>query len=461
MMTFDYDVIIIGAGPAGVSTATNLASNDYKVLVVDERIGGNYCSCGSVVSNALLHSSYLYNRFQTQTKNFIQFNVEPEPTFDFDFGKARKYVENLSNKVVKAYRDELNSDHIDTLIGRAAFVDESIVEVTTEDGVQTLCAEHYILATGSTNKSLDLPKVTKVLGVENIFNLTAVPASVAIIGGGFVGCEYATFFKRIGCDVTIIEKSGRILSSFDEQIVKKYEDLQKKNGVEIIKNRSVEKIEKIGNKSILFLTEDDKIEAEEVFVSVGREPNLSGLNIEAAKVKVQDDIPVLNAHFQSTNKKVFVIGDATGHDMLVNWAYRSGEIVANRIMGHRKRNKYEYMPRVLYVDPEIASIGFTDAKAKEAGFTPLTIKYSYTDLEKSLILDHSKIFMKVIYDKDSKKILGAHIIGRSAGELISVFALLIQSGIKIDSISEYIFNHPVFSEVLTELSNKYKEKSNP
>lgn len=458
-MNFDYDVIIVGAGPAGISTASNLAKNNLSVLIVDESIGGNYCSSGSLVSNALLYFSYLYNRFQKQTKNLIKFDTEDEPTFSFDFGKAKKYVENISNKVVKAYSDELDNDNIHFIEGKVSFLDEDRVEILSGEERKVINAEFIILATGSISNSFDLPKTTKILGVDNIFNLKKVPNSVAIIGGGFVGCEYASFFKRIGCEVTIIEKGKRLLTGFDEQIIKKFEDIQKKNGVTIIKERTVDKIERIGSKSILFLSEDGKIEAEEVFISVGRRPNLDSLNIEVAKIKLQNGSPVLNAHFQTTNKKVFIVGDASGHDMLVNWAYRSGEIVANRIMGHRKRSKYEFIPKVLHIDPEMACVGFTDERAKEEGFTPLIIKYSYTDLEKSLIIEHSKVFMKVVYDKDSKKILGAHIIGKGAAELVSIFALLIQSGIKIDNISEYIFNHPTFAEVLSELGNKVKEKN--
>jgi dihydrolipoamide dehydrogenase len=458
-MIKNYDVVIIGAGPAGLSAATNLMKSGLNVLLVSENIGGNYSGVGSVLSNSLLYFSKLYYLFQYQTKNFINFESEKELSFNFDFNKAKKYVDSVTNKVVKTFKTEIDSDKIKYISGKACFLDENNIKITSSNKEIIVNAQYFIIATGSSNIDLKLQNTTKLLGVENVCNIEETPTSVAIIGGGFIGWEYATFFRRIGSKVTIVEKNNKILPKFDEQVVKRFEDIQKKNGIEILKEKEVEKIEKIGNKTILFLTGDCKVETEKVFVAIGRKPNLDGLCLEEAKVKITDNIPVLNAHLQTTNKKIFIVGDATGNEMLVNWAYKTSDIVVNRILGHRKRTKLNFIPKVLHVDPEMASVGLTEPEAKKQGYSIASFKYTYTDFEKSLLHEYHKVFLKIIYNKDNNKILGVHIVGNGSEELIGVFSMLIQSSIKIDNISEFISNIPSFSDILNEIGSKLKEKT--
>jgi len=455
-----YDVVVIGAGPAGVNAATQLARSGMSVLVISEYIGGGYCYSGSIVSNTALYLSYLYNKFKTRTANFIDVS-DKLINAPFDFKKSRKYVENISSKIVKAFAEQLEEAGADFFKGKASFSKKDEVEIfnpETEKNERVTFSK-CIIATGSYNPPLEIPSTQKFLYTNNIFNLQNVPASVAIIGGGFVGCEYATFFKRLGCEVCILEKSERILSGFDYQITRRLEDTFKKNGICVRKNANIVNVEKVGNKSIIFMDDDDNMEAEEVFVSIGRKPAIKNLRLEKAGVETNLDGAVIDNCFRTTNKNIYIVGDATGKNMLVNWAYKSSTFVVNNILGNQKKFKGESLPKVLYIDPEISSVGYTEKQARELGFSPLTVKYTYTNLEKSLIIGFNKGLVKVVYDKETKKILGAHIFGKGASELITAFTLLIQSGIKIDNISEYIFNHPTFAEVLNELGNKVKSKS--
>ena len=456
-MNNNFDVVIIGAGPAGVGIASILSEAGLNVAVVDEFIGGNYCRCGGVVSNALLYISHQFNKFNKQIINFIDIEGDISEC-SFNIKKTKKYVESISNKISKEFQQKLDYKNVTHIKGRAIFKDKDTLEIQESDNTFELKPEYIVIATGSQSLKLENSLSSKVLTVENIFNLEKVPNSVIIVGGGFVGCEYATFFNRLGSKVSIIEKQDSLLNGFEPQLLKKYEEILKKQDISLYKNKTVKKIERIGNKAIVFTGDDFNLEAEEIFVAIGRVPNLSNLNIEASGIKLNEGIPKLNSNFQTSNKKVFVIGDAVGKNMFLNWAYKSGDIAAKKILGIRKKLKQEFIPKNMYIDPEISTVGYTLEEAKNEGFQVATIKFTYNDLEKSLIHEHSKLFVKIIFDKDTHKIIGSHIMGKSAAELTSILTLLMHAGVKLSDLSCYLFNHPTFTDVLTLIYEKYKEK---
>jgi dihydrolipoamide dehydrogenase len=452
-----FDVAVIGAGPAGVSMASSLADEGLNVAVIDKSIGGNYCKCGSVVSNSLLYISHQFNKFNKQVINFIDFDGDLSEC-SFNIKKTRKYVESISNKISKEFQQKLESKNIAFIKGYATFKDKNVLEIKGENDTYELISDYIVIATGSVSNKMENSLTSKILTVENIFNLERVPTSVIIVGGGFVGCEYATFFNRLGSKVSIVEKKESLLNDFEPQLLKKYDEILKKQNISVYKNKTVKKIERIGNKAIIFTDKDFNLEAEEVFVAIGRIPNLKNLNLENAGIKLKDGIPKLNGSFQTSNKKVFIIGDATGEKMFVNWAYKSADIVAKKILGNRKKTKTEFIPKTMYIDPEISSVGYTLEEAKTLGMQVATIKITYNDLEKSLIHEFSKLFIKIIFDKESHKIIGAHIMGKGAAELTSILTLLMHTDVKLRDLSQYIFNHPTFTDVLRLIYDKYKEK---
>lgn len=449
------DIYVLGAGPAGVSTACALSAKGFKVYLVDVFVGGNYCSSGSIISNAFLYQSYLYSLFREKMLAFLSFKDEKEP-YQFDFKKMKKNVEGLRNKFIKTFKDELESSNVEFIEGMGFFEGENLLRIDFKDNTsKSVKFFKAVVATGSFEEKLENIISKRIFYPSNVFSLEDIPKSVTVIGGGFVGCEYATFFKRLGSKVKIVEKQKRILSSFDEQVTKKLQDYFKKDGIELFCGQTVGQIERIGNKSIVFLDNDYKVESEEVFVCIGRAPNLSTLCLEKAGVEMSYGQVVVDDELKTSNKDIYIAGDATGTDMFVNWAYNSGDIVVSSISNTPfKRSKA--LPKVAYLDPEIASVGYTEEDAEKIGFNVASIKYAYENLEKSIIVGFKKGYVKVVYDKDIKRVLGAHIIGKGAVDLISIFSMIIQSEIKIDSISSYIFNHPTYSEVLTEIGNKVK-----
>lgn len=451
------DIVVIGAGPAGASTALELAKAGKKVAIVDKNLNAPLKLTGNTISNTLLYLSYLYNRLKTKTSYFINFNMENPPEPVFDLKKMKKYIETVSTKIFKAYKDDLVDYGVEIIEGSAKFDSEnSIVIQHSDKTTERIVFEKAVIATGSSPKVPQFAVGKKFLDPMNILNLEKIPHSITIIGGGFIGIEYATFFKRLGCSVTVIEAKDRILYTFDEFIIKKCEEFLKKEGVNIIKEKTVTNIEKVGNKTLIFL-DNDKLQSDEVFIAVGRIPNIGNLSLESASVIVENNLPVLTKNLSSSNNRnIYFVGDAAGKFMFLNWAYLSSEIVAKDILGQSEDDNRFIFPKVLYIDPEIASVGLTEQEALAQKYNIQTIKYSFSDLEMSIITGHSKGYIKVIIEKNTKKVLGAHIIGKGANELLPIFSLIIKLNLNIDNISKHIFSYPTFVEALVDISSKIK-----
>lgn len=454
------DIIVIGAGPAGVSTAIELFKRGKKVAIIEKDFSSTAKLSGNIMSNTLLYLSYLYHRLKTKTSSFLSLSSDINLETSFDIKKMKKYIENTSAKIFKAYKDDLEKYNVEVIEASASFINNKRILLTDSNKENSyIDFNKCIISTGSVPKSVPFAVGKKLLDPLNILNIEKIPSSITIIGGGFIGIEYATIFKRLGCSVKIIESRDRILYTFDEFIVKKYEDFLKKDGVVIIKSKTVHNIEKVGNKYLIFL-DNEKIESGDVFIAVGRIPNLKTLNLENASIEIDGNFPVLTENLRSvSNENIYFAGDSAGKYMFLNWAYHSAEIIVNDIMGTPTDDKSFAFPKVLYTDPEIASVGITEQEASNLKYNFNVIKYSFTDLEMSIITGHSKGFIKVIYEKNSHIVLGAHMIGKGANELLPIFSLIIKLKLKIDEISKHLFSYPTFAEALIDISNKMKENN--
>jgi dihydrolipoamide dehydrogenase len=448
-------VLVLGAGPAGLNTAKTLASAGFDVTIIDKEMGGNYCRSGSVVSNALLSLSKTYGNCVEKMPAIV--SGDECKGQGFDFKKARKLTEQAVGRIKKTLTDGLDDLGIHFLYGYAKFASANSAVVAGLEGNVEISFDYCVIATGSSDMETGINSSIKFLNVGNICELEKVPARVAVLGGGFVGCEFATIFRRLGSHVTIIEAKEDILRDMDPQIVKKFEERLKKLSTDILKNTKVEKVEKVGNKYILFLSSGEKMEAEEVFIAVGRKANIASLDLTKAGIKLDESGKLkLNKKMRTTNPAVYAAGDVSGGNMLVSWAYKTSEAVCDAIMENKASKAWETLPKVLYLDPELAKVGATEEELKDYQGELSTIKYNISDLEKTLISGAQKGYMKLIYDKNTRKILGCHVIGDGAGQICSMFSMMMQSGITIDKISDYVFNHPTYVEVLGDIASKVK-----
>ena len=283
-MNSDKKVLILGAGPAGLNSARILSLQGFNVTIIDREIGGNYCRAGSIISNALLHQSRVFRNCTEKLPTI----TESCSCAAFDFKKSRKLTEQAVTRIRKAITEDIENARINFVYGSAKFSSENTVIASTIDGEKEISFDYCVIATGSSEINTGLSSSVKPLNIANINELEKTPARVAVLGGGFVGCEFATIFRRLGSSVTIIEAGEEILRDMDQQVVKKFEERLKKSGTDILTNTKVEKAEKVGSKYILFLSNGVKIETEEIFVAVGRKANICNLNLDKAGVELDE-----------------------------------------------------------------------------------------------------------------------------------------------------------------------------
>lgn len=447
------DVFVIGAGPAGVRAATILADAGKKVTLVGKALGGAYCVEGGVASNALLQFSSAYNKYKNIDSALIQ---GQEQNGKLDFKRLQKYVENMESKVCKLFAEAIRHDNITFIEGQATFISPLSASVKDKDGNETVHKfKKCLVATGSANQKLPLALGKKVLDSSSVASITSIPGSVSIIGGGFIGIEIAAFFSRLGSKINIVERNERVLSNVDATIVKKLEDAIKKKDVNFYVGKETTKIERIGQKWLIFF-DDISIESEEIFVCIGRVPDTENLALTEAHVDVQDGIPIFDSGFRTTNENIYVAGDVTNMLRQSSWAYYSATVAAGNILGGKAKYNLFSCPSVLATEPGIAIIGLSEDKAKKMGYDIGVVKRNCGDIFSIPYSLGNQTFIKAVYDKKNKTFLGAEAIGPDAREIINLFALVIQSGISPADNKRTVYSSAVFNEFFGEAMEKMK-----
>ena len=454
-MEITTDFLVIGSGPSGVSACDVLAKSGKKIVLVGDKLGGAYCSEGSVVSNSILRFSMTYSNYKKISTEFLEEIVQPGK---LDFKVVRKYIENNVNRVRKQFANSFERNKVEYIEGTAEFISPERVSIHCSDDSKIICKfDKCLIATGSVNKSLNLSSHRKNQNhdVTAFSSINSMPASVSIIGGGFIGMELATFFSRLDIKVTIIEKRERILYGLDYNIIKKYEDSLKKKDVSILTNKNIQKVERIGQKYIIFF-DDSQVESEAVFVCIGRVPRIKELNLEKAGVDVLDGVPVFGSDLRTDNKNIFVAGDVTNILMHTGWAYYSASLAAKNMLGENSNYNINVSPVVIAVDPEIASVGLSEEEAKEQGYNIGVIKYTHNNTYYFPFASSTQTFIKAVYNKDDKTFLGVQLIGSGSASIISTFALLIQLSITREAVPDYVYVHPILNEFFNEIVDKMK-----
>lgn len=447
------DIFIIGAGPAGVRAASILADAGKSVTLVGNALGGAYCSEGGVASNALLHFSSSYNKYKDIDSALIQGH---DPLGKLDFKRLQKYVENMESKVSKLFAETIRNENITFLEGRAKFLSPLSATVTDKNGKESIHKfKKCLIATGAANQKLPIAIGKKVLGTSSFGSITSIPSSVSIIGGGFIGIEIAVFFARLGSKINIVESRERVLFNVDSTIVKKFEDVIKKRDVSFYVGKEPTKIERIGQKWLIFF-DDISIESEEIFVCVGRTPDTENLALQEAGIDTVNGIPVFDDKLRTTNENIYVAGDVTNILRQSSWAYYSATVAAGNILGEKTKYNLFSCPSVLATEPAIALIGLSEDSAKKMGYDIGIVKSNCGDIYSFPYSLGNQTFIKAVYEKKSKTFLGAEAIGPDAKEVIDIFALVIQAGLSPIDTKRSFYSSAIFNEFFGEAMEKMK-----
>jgi dihydrolipoamide dehydrogenase len=453
-----YDLIVIGSGPGGYSAAIRAGQFGLKTALIEKqaKLGGTCLLVGCIPTKSLLHTADIWERFLHSDAEGIQ---AENPRLNYPKVKERK--DGIVNKHSKGVEFLLKRAKVERISGFATLKGGGKIEVKSDSGTQTLEAKNIIIATGSEARMLPgmQPDPETILTNIEILNLTAVPKSLIIIGAGAVGVEFASIFKRFGTEVTVVEMLPRVVPVEDEDVSKELERVFKKQKIRVETGAKAENIQKTGQGVKLTLTTRDGkqevLEAEKLLVAVGRKPNTENIGLENTKVQLDRGFIKVDAHQQTAEKGVYAIGDVVaGTPQLAHVATREGMIAVAHIAGKPavpiNKNR---IPGCTYTEPGIGSVGMTEAQAKAAGKKVKVGKFPFAGVSRATILGNHDGFIKVVADEQYGEILGVHIIGPEAFELIGEAVAAMEAEATVEVMMQTIHAHPTLYEGVGEAFN--------
>src|SRR5438552_3231155 len=445
-MAGSFDVVVIGGGPGGYVAALCAAQLGAKTAIVEkDRMGGTCLVRGCIPTKALLQSSELY----TMAKDGAAFGLVAD-NVGFDWAAAQKRKSSVVDQLVKGVEGLLKAGSVTSYRGSARLAGKGVVDV----GGDQLHGKDIIIATGSAVARIPLPGADLTIDSDQILELKEAPQRLAVIGGGVVGMEFAAMFAALGSKVTVLEMLPQVLAMVDADLVAVYSKHLSKVGGEIHTDSKVsEVVKRNGALQVRFSTggEGGAVDADQVLLAVGRTPYTQGLDAEKAGVKLDRGRVVVDDHLRTSADGVWAIGDVIGGIMLAHVASYEGVCAVENIAGHGDRvPDYHAAPNCVYTDPEIAHVGLGEKEAKEKGISVKVGKFPFAVAGRALTLGQTEGFVKVIADAESGKLLGAHIIGPRATDLIAEATLAVQNGLTMEQLDRTIHAHPTLPESLME-----------
>ena len=442
-----YFLAIIGGGPAGY-TAAEKASNAGKDVVLFEQnaVGGTCLNVGCIPTKSLLYGAkQYYNATRAQKYGVTAENV----TFDFAAMQKRKTI--VVRKLVAGIKQRLNNEHCTLVSGFAKVVERQDDVVSIECNGETYEAENLMICTGSTNFVPPIPGIQDnehVWNSTDALNATELPQSIIIVGGGVIGLEFATLYHELGVPVTVIEALPSILPNLDPEVVSVLAEKYQKAGIKILTSTKVERIE--GGK---VTANGETFEADKILVSVGRRANLNGL--EALNdIELNRGAIVIDDFCKTNLPNVYACGDVTGKIMLAHVAARQAEVAVGRMLKTipLQRIAYNAIPSVVYTNPEIASVGITEAQAAEMNIAVEVRKLPMTFSGRFMAENEGETGLcKMIIDAKNHSVLGVHMIGNPCSEFVSAASFAVRMGYTTAEFQQVVFPHPTVSEILHEL----------
>jgi dihydrolipoamide dehydrogenase len=452
MSSQSFDLIVIGAGPGGYVCAFRAAQLGLKVALVEKRptLGGTCLNVGCIPSKALLASS---EHFAFAKGHAAEHGIKIDGV-SLDVAAMLKKKDGIVAKLTGGVATLAKARKVTVITGEAKFTSVSTVQV----GDQSLTAKAIVIATGSAPVELPFLKFDghTILSSTEALTLPAVPRTLAVVGGGAIGLELGSVWARLGSEVTIVEFLPKIAATSDDDVVRAYTRILQKQGLKIEVNAKVTgyKPGTATTQGILLAEREGKIleiPAEKVLVAVGRRPYADNLNLAAAGVELTDKKRIkVDAHLRTTAAGVWAIGDVIDGPMLAHKAEEDGIAVAEWIAGKHGHINWDLMPAIIYTDPEIATVGLGEDAAKAKGIAINVGKFNFAANARALANDAGDGFVKIIADAKTDKILGAQILGKNAGELISEIVTHMEYGGSAEDLARTVHAHPTMTEAVKE-----------
>jgi len=448
-----YDVCVIGSGPGGYVAAIRASQFGKKVLVVErEYVGGVCLNVGCIPSKGMITASHFFEEIKNADEMGIQVG-----DVKIDLGKLQQWKQSVVTKLTSGVAGLFKMNKIDLIMGEAKFVNSKEVEVRTKEGTEKIVATDYIVANGS--RPIEIPGFKfdgkNVLSSTEGLALQELPKRLVVIGGGYIGLEIGSYWRKLGSEVTVVEATPALLNGVaDPDCVQVVARKLKKSGVNVILNAKATGFKQGGKELSVSVQVDGKeqtLSADKILVTVGRRPNSDQMNLAGVGLQIDQKGFIKIDHQCRTNiPHIFAIGDVAGQPMLAHKASREGIVVAEVIGGLKSAMDVKTVPAVVFTDPEIASAGMMESEAKAKGYDIYSAQFPFAANGRALTMMAGDGFVKLVADKKTNLLLGVHIVGPEASNLISEAVLAIEMGATVEDIALTIHPHPTLGEAMME-----------
>ena len=447
---YDYDVTVIGGGPGGYSAAIRASQLGARAAVVERgELGGVCTNVGCIPTKVLVHAA----KFLTHVEKASELGVEV-PEHSFDFAKLAARRDEVVGTLRKGIGSLLKGNKVELIRGEASFKDDHVLKIASEDGEIEISSEKIFVATGSVAADLPIMKADgeTVMTSAHAIRLTELPESIIVVGGGYIGCEFAGVLSKFGVDVKVVEVLDHVLPWMDPECGQEVARRLKKGGVDIYTSTKVEDCS-VGDGGVkVGLSEGDDLEAEKGLLCVGRKPQTEGLNLEAAGLEAAENGALeVNEHMQTSVPHIYAIGDVTGKHLLAHVALHEATTAAAHATGTLTASMdYRVVPACVFTFPEIATVGISEEEARESYEDVIVKKFPMRALGRAHIEGETDGFVKMIAHPETRELLGVHIAAVDGSSLIAEAALALELEATADELAETIHAHPTMPEAVSQ-----------
>jgi dihydrolipoamide dehydrogenase len=451
-----FDAIVIGAGQAGIPLAKKLAEAGWKTALIEKRVVGGTCiNDGCTPTKAMVASArmaYLAGRSKELGIDIDHYTV------DFTAIMARK--NNIVSRFRKGAVDGIaETNNLFLKYGKAEFISNTEIRIVADGKNEVIGGRKIFINTGTFPSIPDIEGLNDInfLDSTSILNLTEIPEHLLIVGGGYIGLEFAQMFRRFGARVTLLERGDRLMPKEDEDVCQVMTDLFEEDGIKVLINTNAVKFQNYGTNSISVTVEgpDEKktINCSHVLMATGRGPQTAHLGIDQTDIVLDDNGFIkVDDHLETNVKNVYALGDVKGGPAFTHISYNDYVVVTNNLLQKGDKSiKGRLVPYCMFTDPQLGRVGITETEAKEQGLNYLVAKIPMKNVARAIETAETRGFMKALVDKKTKLILGATIIGEEGGEIMSVLQMAMMGGITYEQVRYTIFAHPLYAESLNNL----------
>ena len=454
-MTDKFQAVVIGGGPGGYVCAIRLAQLGLKTACIESRgsLGGTCLNVGCIPSKSLLNLSEEFHNAQSLSNKGIEIGE-----VKLNLSKMMKNKDKAVTILTKGVEFLLKKNKVTYFKGTGSFKSKNDIVIKDNNSKETIIqTENTIIATGSVPVSLPGIEIDEkvIVSSTGALKLEQVPKKMVVVGGGYIGLEMGSVWSRLGSEVHVVEFLDHITPGMDKEISSEFMKILKKQGINFHMQHKVEKIKKNNNNAIVSTLNENgtkkDFECDVVLISVGRKPNTEGLNLQKIGVELDEKKRVkTDKNFKTNQNNIYAIGDVISGPMLAHKAEDEGIAVAENIAGQSGHVNYDTIPGVIYTSPEVASIGKTEEQLKDLKINYKIGKFSFMANSRAKAIDDTEGFVKILADEKTDKVLGAHLIGPHAGELIAEIGVAMEFGASSEDIARTCHAHPTFSEAVKE-----------